>query len=79
MTPAATPPAEPSTVEITVSCRDRVIPFVVSVLPAHRRLAVLCSSAMATQPSAVDSSSARSTISCGVVAGVVTVPPPGPC
>ncbi|HEX2313717.1 MAG TPA: hypothetical protein VHJ17_08295 [Thermomonospora sp.] len=71
--PAATPsPTRRSA--ITVSCRDRVTPLVVSVLPAHRRFAVLDSSAITTQSSARDSSSALSTLSCGV-----TDRPPSPC
>ncbi len=61
-TPDAVPCA-PSTVATTVRDRPRVTPFVVSALPAQRRLAEEYSSAMTAQPSAVDSSSARSTIS----------------
>ncbi len=65
-TPEAVPCA-PSTVAITVSVRPRVTPFVVRALPAQRRLALDSSSAITTQPSARDSSRARSTISCGLL------------
>ncbi len=72
VTPArATMPVEmPSglwSIAMTVSWRDRVTPLVVSVLPAQRRLALLDSPAMTTQPFVRDRASARSTVSCGVV------------
>ncbi len=72
-------PSRPSTVATTVSVRPRVTPFVVSALPAHRRLAVDSSSAITTQPSARDSSSARSTISCGLLVRALIDPPPAWC
>ncbi len=73
-TPDAVPCA-PSTVAITVRVRPRVTPFVVSALPAQRRLAEEFSSAITTQPSAVDSESARSTISYGLLARLIARPP----
>ncbi len=73
-TPEAVPSA-PSTVAITVRVRPRVTPFVVSALPAQRRLADELSSATTTQPSAVDSSSARSTISYGLLTRLIARPP----
>lgn len=76
-TPDAAPSA-PSTVAMTVRVRPRVTPFVVSALPAQRRLAEESSSAMTTQPSAVDSSSARSTISYGLLTRLIG-PPPASC
>ncbi|GAA3108868.1 hypothetical protein GCM10020254_63540 [Streptomyces goshikiensis] len=80
-TPEAVP-SLPSTVAMTVRVRPRVTPFVVSALPAQRRFAVDSSSAMTTQPSAVDSSRARSTISCGLVRpfeSVLIGRPPASC
>src|SRR5690606_38213008 len=65
-TPAATP-SPVSRSAMTVSLLDLVTPLVVSVLPAHRRFAVLDSSAITMQSSARDSSSARSTASCGLM------------
>lgn len=77
-TPEAVPWA-PSTVAITVRVRPRVTPFVVSALPAQRRLAEECSSAITTQPSDRDSSRARSTISCGLVVRALIARPPAWC
>ncbi len=77
-TPEAVP-SLPSTVAITVSVRPRVTPFVVSALPAQRRLAVECSSAITTQPSARDSASACSTISCGLWVRALIDRPPAWC
>ncbi len=73
-TPDAVPRA-PSAVATTVRVRPRVTPFVVSALPAQRRLAEDCSSAMTTRPSVVDSSSARSTISYGLLTRLIARPP----
>ena len=56
-------PAAPATVAMTVSCRVWVTPLVVRVLLAHRRLAVVVSSAITMQPSEVDRVRARSAIS----------------
>lgn len=77
-TPEAVP-SLPSTVATTVSVRPRVTPFVVSALPAQRRLAVDCSSAITTQPSARDSARARSTISCGLLVRALIDRPPAWC
>lgn len=66
-------PWAPSTVAITVRVRPRVTPFVVRELAAQRRLALDSSSAITTQPSARDSSRARSTISCGLVAALLAL------
>ncbi len=81
-TPAAVPSCPPM-VAITVRVRPRVTPLVVRVLPAQRRLASLLSSAITTQPSAVESSSARSASSCGrsaePVDAVLIGPPPPRC
>ncbi len=77
-TPEAVP-SLPSTVATTVRVRPRVTPFVVSALPAQRRLAVDCSSAMTTHPSARDSSRARSTTSCGLLGRALIDRPPGSC
>ncbi|MCZ0973436.1 hypothetical protein O1L55_22775 [Streptomyces albulus] len=65
-----------------MTVRPRVAPLVVRALPAQRRLVLECSSAMTTQPSARDSSRARSTISFGrllrVPRGLID-PPPASC
>lgn len=73
-TPEAVPWA-PSTVATTVRVRPRVTPLVVRALPAQRRLAEESSSAMTTQPSARDSSRARSTISWGFETELIDRPP----
>ena len=56
---------------MTVSCRDRDTPLVVSELPAQRRLAVEPSSAMTMQSPALAAASARSTNSWGDGGAVV--------
>ena len=55
-----TPTPSPTTL-MTATERSRAEPLVVSVLPAQRRAVLLLSETMTTQPSARDSSSARST------------------
>ena len=59
---------------ITVSRRERATPFVVSVFPAQRRLAVDVSSAMTTQSPHVATERACSTMSCG--RWFMPLPPP---
>ena len=56
---------------MTVSLRPRITPLVVRVFAAQRRLASLDSSATTTQPSAEESSRARSTTSCAITLVVV--------
>ena len=62
---SAQPDPEP-TMEITVAPMLSTMPLVVSVLLAHRRLAVVDTDTRTTAWSAVDACSARSTRSCGV-------------
>ena len=71
-TPTLVPAARRLTA-ITVSCRERETPLVVSVLPAQRRFAVELSSAITMQSSERAAASARSTVSCGPVACGVAV------
>ena len=78
-TPVAVP-SLPPTVAMTVSLRPRITPLVVRVFAAQRRLASLDSSATTMQPSAEESSRARSTTSCAITLVVVVLigrPPPG--
>jgi hypothetical protein len=77
-------PCAPFTVEITVTVRPAVTPFVVSVLFAQRRFAVEDSSTSTTAPSARESSSARSATTCAefcplTESAPLTVQPPAPC
>src|SRR5262249_55957418 len=72
LTPARVPsPAR--LIAMTVSCRDRDTPSVVSEFAAQRRFAEDVSSAITTQSSQRAAARARSTVSCGVTL------PPRPC
>ena len=59
----------------TVSSRERIVPLVVSELFAQRRLASLRSVRITTHPSVLESASARSTVSCGVIGWLIGRPP----
>ena len=67
-TPADAPPSR-STVEITVTEREVIWPFVVRLLAAQRRLVSVCSDTITMQPSVVDRLSAASTICWGLLIG----------
>ena len=89
--PVATPPSLPPwaatlTNEMTVTDTPCMTPFVVRVLLAQRRLALVWSRTIAMQSSAVDVATAWSTIDCGwrprvigVLLGVLTDRPPRGC
>jgi hypothetical protein len=66
--PVATPPSGPGVrmKEITVTLIPCITPFVVSVLLAQRRLALVLSLTITMQSSAVDVATAWSTRDCGV-------------
>ena len=76
---AAATPAAPSTMLTTVTVTRSETPLVVSMLLAHRRFAVLFSSTITTQSSAVDAASALSTSSCGASGDALTALPPSGC
>src|SRR6476661_2954783 len=73
--PAAMP-APPSTNETTTTCRDRIAPLVVRLLPAQRRLASELSTTKVTWPSTVEAARACSTICCAE-SWVIDAPPVG--
>jgi hypothetical protein len=57
-------PVPPSTKETTTTCRDRIAPLVVRLLPAQRRFASELSTTKVTCPSAFEAARACSTTSC---------------
>ena len=70
--PVAMPPATEAKL-ITVTDTSVITPFVVSVLLAQRRLALVTSRTIAMQSSAVEVASACSTSCCAVLPGEVVI------